>query len=296
MIATAHRRLWLAVICLGLMGFRVALAQDATAAPQPGKQGYNAFDPTPTAQLRAFCTDRPTKSTSPCTVDAGHFQLETDLFNVTVDRGGGQTTTTWLASNPTLKFGLTTAIDVEANVAPYVSVTQTDRASGARSHVSGVGDLFIRAKWALLGDDGGAVALAISPFVKLPTASHDIGNGAVEGGLIAPININLPAGWSLVIDPEVDVLRNAADDGRHLNIAGLLSFSRGLSKTLTASAELWSATNFDPQGTQTQISGDVGLAYVPAGAPDWQWDGGVNFGLNRQTPAAQAYVGLSRRF
>ena len=72
--------------------------------------------------LRPLCTDRPTKSTSPCTVDAGHFQLESDLFNVTVDRGGGQTTTTWLATNPTLKYGLTDRLDVEVNMAPYVSV------------------------------------------------------------------------------------------------------------------------------------------------------------------------------
>ncbi len=79
-----------------------ATATAATPAPAPDKSGFTLFNPTPTADLRPLCTDRPTKSTSPCTVDAGHFQLESDLFNVTVDNEGPLTTTTWLVTNPTL--------------------------------------------------------------------------------------------------------------------------------------------------------------------------------------------------
>ena len=126
--------------------------------------------------------------------------------------------------------------------------------------------------------------------------SVGVGNGAVEGGLIAPISVNLPAGWSLVIDPEADVLKNANDDGRHLNTSGLLGLSRGVTKTLTLSAELWTDRDFGPGATRTQASADLGAAYIPASAPNWQVDGGVNLGLNRQTPAAQLYLGLSHRF
>ena len=255
-----------------------------------------AADDAPASALRPLCTDRPTKSTSPCTVDAGHIQVESDLFNVTVDRGGGLTTVTWLATNPTIKLGLTDTLDGEVNLAPFVSVRTRDRSTGQVSRISGVGDLSLRLKWSLLGESGGAVAFALSPYVKLPTARVGVGNGAVEGGLIAPVNLNLPAGWSLVIDPEVDVLKNATDDGRHLNASGLLSLSRGVSKTLTLSAELWTDRDFGPGAARTQVSADIGAAYSPAKAPNWQLDGGVNFGLNRQTPAAQAYLGVSRRF
>jgi hypothetical protein len=275
----------------------IAPAQTIDAAPPaPDKGAYSVFDPTPVDQMRALCTDRPTKSTSPCTVDAGHLQIESDLFNVTVDRGGGVTTTTWLATNPTVKLGLTNTIDAEVNLAPYVSVETRDRASGNRTHVDGVGDLYLRLKWNLVGDDGGVVAFSISPYLKLPTARSGIGDGAVEGGVIAPVNFNLPANWSLVIDPELDIVKNGADDGRHINTSGLLSLSRGVSKTVTASVEIWTDTDFDPAGSRTQVSGDLGLAYVPSNAPNWQFDGGVNFGLNRRTPAAQAYLGVSRRF
>jgi hypothetical protein len=41
---------------------------------------YTLFNPTPVDKMRAFNTDRPTKSNVPYTVDAGHFQYEGDLF------------------------------------------------------------------------------------------------------------------------------------------------------------------------------------------------------------------------
>ncbi len=273
-----------------------ALADDAPAAPPPDKSGFNLFNPTPEADLRPFCTDRPTKSTGPCTVDAGHFQYESDVFNLTYDTSGGDDTTTLLYTNPTFKLGLTNTIDAELNIAPWETITTKDRATGKTAHASGVGDLFLRLKANLIGDDGGDVSVALEPYVKVPTAPRGVGDGAVEGGLIVPVQINLPANWSLTIDPEGDVLKNAANFGDHLNISGLLSFSRPVSKTVTLSLEVWADGNFDPQGTVTQASFDIGAAWIPASHPNFQLDGGVNLGLNNQTPAAQAYVGVSQRF
>ena len=65
---------------------------------------------------------------------------------------------------------------------------------------------------------------------------------------------------------------------------------------LDGSSEVWSDVNFDPGGTVTQASFDLGAAWIPAAHPNFQLDGGVNLGLNNQTPAAQAYVGISLRF
>ncbi len=293
------RRLAIFAATMALLAPAVARAQDAPApapAPPPDKSGFSLFDVTPTADLRSFCTDRPTKSTSPCTVDAGHWQIESDLVNVTIDRSGGLDTTTWLVTNPTLKVGLTNTLEAELNIAPYEIVTVRDRASGVSTRMTGVGDLFAKLEWNLIGDDGGAVAFALSPFVKIPTASHGLGNGAVEAGMIAPINVNLPANWSLTIDPEVDLLENAAGDGRHANVSGLLSLSRPVSKQVTLSAEIWSDIDFDPVGRRTQYSSDFGAAWIPRAQPNLQFDCGVNFGLNRETPPAQIYLGVSRRF
>jgi hypothetical protein len=49
----------------------------------------------------------------------------------------------------------------------------------ATTRLAGVGDTFARLKINLRGDDGCAVALALLPYVKLPTARAGLGNGAV---------------------------------------------------------------------------------------------------------------------
>ena len=193
----------------------------ADEAPAPDKAAYTFINPTPESLLRSLCTDRPTKSTGPCTVDAGRWQVESDLYNITIQRGGGATTTTELFANPTLKLGVTNNLDLEVNMTPYELVSVRER--GVTTRAGGVGDLFIRAKANLVGDDSGNIAVAISPFLKVPTASHAIGNGAVEGGVIVPVQFNLAGGWQLLFDPELDVLRNAVNGGLHLNTAALVS-------------------------------------------------------------------------
>jgi hypothetical protein len=273
-----------------------AHAQDAAQAPAPDKSGFNPFNPTPTADLRSFCTDRPTKSNGPCTVDAGHLQFESDVVNVTYDTSGGADTTSVLYTNPTLKLGLTNRLDLELNLAPYVTITSKDRASGAKTHASGVGDLFVRAKLNLIGDDGGQVSIALDPFVKIPTAPQPVGNGAVEEGLDAPMQFNLPDNWQLALGPEADGLKDALGSGQHLNLQMPVSLSRPLSKTVTGFVELWGDENFEPSGHVTQASFDLAAAWIPAKDPNFQLDGGVNLGLNNQTPRVQAYVGVSRRF
>lgn len=257
-------------------------------------------DETPTApasaSLRPLCTDRPTKSTSPCTVDAGHLQIESDIGNVTFDHSGGADTTTALYTNPTFKWGVSNNADVELNIAPLETIVTRDRKTGVTTRQTGIGDLYGRFKLELIGADGGDFGFGLSPFVKLPTAGGGVGDGAVEEGLIAPISLALPLNWSLVIDPELDALKNAANQGRHLNTSGLLSFSYPATKTVTVSIELWGDVNDDPEGTSRQASADLGAAWIPASDANLQWDGGVNLGLNSDTPAAQAYIGVSRRF
>jgi hypothetical protein len=289
-----QQQLIAALVALGVMAAGAARA-DPPAPPPPDKSGFNLFNPTPVADFRGFCTDRPTKSTGLCTVDAGVWQVESDVFNYTYDSAGGVTTTTELFTNPTLKLGVTNTLDLEVNIAPYEQVSVRDH--GMTSTASGVGDLFLRAKWALAGDDGGSFGLALVPFVKVPTAPRSIGNGAVEGGLVVPIQFTLPDNLQVLFDPEVDALADAVGSGRHANVIDLVSLSYPVSKAVTLSAELWGDANFDPTtGTVTQASFDLGAAWIPAKAPNFQLDGGVNLGLNSATPGVQAYVGVSHRF
>lgn len=245
--------------------------------------------------LRDLCTDRPGKGTSACTVDAGHFQIETELFNGAFQDEDGLHTDTYVFPNPTFKYGVTDSWDIEANLVPFVEIHLHDSATGATQTMSGVGDLYLRSKWAVIGNGGSDFALAVEPFVKLPTASQTIGNGAVEGGVLAPLALNLGNNWSLGATPEIDVLKNGDDTGRHAALTGVAGISRGFDSGVTLGAELWQSRDFDPAGATQQASFDLSAALIPSGDKNLQLDGGVNFGLTRITADVQGYVGLSLR-
>ena len=246
-------------------------------------------------ELRPLCPDRPSKGTSACTVDAGHIQVEADLADLTHDASRGVTTDAWAFASPTLKLGVTDSFDIEANLAPYVLIRTHDRTSGARSTVSGIGDLFLRAKLNLAGNAGGALGLALEPWIKAPTAPLGVGDGAWEGGLLAPISYNLPKGWSLGVTPEADVIANGSGSGRHLAVALPVGLGHAVGP-IAATLELWTSQDFDPAGTTRQYSLDFAAAWQPPRQPNLQLDGGVHLGLNSATPDLQVYVGVARRF
>lgn len=58
----------------------------AFAEERPDKRAFNLFHATPDALLRDMATDRPDKTESAYSVDAGHYQFEMDLLTYTYDR------------------------------------------------------------------------------------------------------------------------------------------------------------------------------------------------------------------
>jgi hypothetical protein len=260
---------------------------------KPDKHQYWLLNPVPTDQMRSFNTDRPTKANVPYTVDAGHFQYESDLVNFTHQVIGSVHTDTILAPNPTFKVGVTNNADLEVNV-PFAGVHTFGSSTGPSSTLWGIGDTFVRAKVNLWGNDGGSSAAALIPFVKAPSAPIGIGNGAVEEGLIAPLALSLPNNFTLLLIPEVDAFKNSSDNGRHANFIFDVNLSREVIKNVTAYVELWSDYNDDPVVKTTQVSFDTALAWVIF--PNVQLDVGANFGLTTATPAVQVYTGLSQRF
>ena len=246
----------------------------------------------PPAAPTPICTDRPTKSNVPCTVDSGSFQYEADLANATFSDQDGVKTDTWLLFNPTFKYGLTPTLDVEANIAAD-EIVQTQGPSGGHT-VSGVGDLYFRLKYAFLDVDKGALTASIIPYVKAPTARLGLGDGAVEEGALVPVSYKLTSELTVTTAPEIDVFKDAENEGRHLNTAQLVNLAHSLPGGVTLFGELWGDWNFDPAGEVRQVSADAAAAW--AVTPRLQFDAGANFGLNRETPGVQVYVGISQKF
>ena len=266
-------------------------AQDAAPSSPPEKSGFSLFDPTPASDMRSFSTDRPPKANTPYTVDAGHFQYETDLVVYGTGTAGGVRTTSWTAPDPTLKLGLTNTLDAEVQVTPYQQATT--RAAGATTRVTGWGDTVVRLKANLLGDDGGAVAVALLPYVKVPTARNGLGNGSVEGGLILPVSFSASAGFTVVVMPEVDALKDAAGVGRHAVFDFLVNVSHPLTRRWTLYSEVFT-TQSTEASDKPVYTWDEALTF--ALTPNLQFDFGGNFALNNAPPRIQTYAGLSQRF
>ena len=256
---------------------------------------YTLFNPTPTDKMRDFNTDRPTKSNVPYTVDAGHFQYEGDLFIHGFDNTSTPDSqiSSWVIGNPTFKLGLLSNVDVEVNFSAYNSIVTTTPSTGASSMVSGFGDVFTRFKVNLWGNDGGTTAMALIPYVKIPTAPLGVGNRYAEGGLIAPLAIALPAGFNAIVMGEVDYLKNPNDDSYHANFPALININHKIGESVTAYAEIYAnwSTHRDVRDVYTA---DFALAWSPM--PNFQLDIGVNIGLVPAAPPYQIYAGIAQRF
>jgi hypothetical protein len=275
----------------------LALAAPPARAASADKRDHTLFDPTPRESLRELSTDRPDKTESPYTVDAGHFQFEMDAISYATDRddsGGGDLRTRALAIAPiNVKVGLCDNVDLQVVIDTYNRVRVTDRIANTVDRRSGFGDITTRLKINLWGNDGGKTAFAAMPFVKFPTNQNDLGNDSVEGGVILPLAVELSGGWGLGLMTEIDFLRNAADDGYDVSFINSITFSRDIAGRLGGYveffAEVSTADNSDWVGTL-----DLGITYGLS--DDVQLDAGVNIGVTDSADDLNPFVGVTWRY
>lgn len=261
----------------------VVLAAAAPVQAQLGGPGA-AEPPGP------ICTDRPTRSNFACTVPKGLWQVEADAFSWTVFQTPDARTDLIQVANAVLKYGVGDHTDINVAWSPHARATAD--VGGIRSTVDGIGDAVVRVKQRLTVV-GRPAQFALIPYLKVPTAPAGIGNRAWEGGVIAPLNYSLPKGVTLTFVPSLDLLQDADGRGRHVQVTGLVNLGKQFGRT-TLYGEFWTAQNFDPSATVRQYSADIAVAHLLTDT--LQIDIGGNFGLNRTTPDAQLYVGVSARW
>jgi hypothetical protein len=278
----------------------VAVAAAATPAggvdPAPDKRAYSLFNPTPDDQLRSFNTDRPTKANVPWTVDAGHVQLESDLAFFTNDHNNAAQVTqrSWNVLDPIVKVGLTDRVQLDLLFSGLYNHTDlTNRRTGTRQAFEGFGDISLRTKVNLWGNEGGDTAFAAMPYVKLPTNTGHVGNNQVEGGMTAPLALSAPLDLTLIVMPSFDGFKDVAGSGTHAHFSQLINVNRQLVPNVTGFVEFY-ADESARGGTPNFYTLDFGLAWLIA--PDLQIDAGTYIGLNRAAPDLQAYIGIGHRF
>ena len=260
-----------------------ALLALALAAPATAQQ----------APLRELTTDRPDKTEAPVTVDAGHWQFEMDVASFTRDRAGGVRTDIWSVAPFNLKYGIGRDTDAQLVVEPYLRRIERDRVTGARRRVAGFGDVTVRVKHNLWGNDGGDTALAVMPFVTLPTNHRDLGSDRIEFGLIVPLAIKAAEGIGVGLMTEVDMVEQADGGDYAPSFVNSATVSFDLTNKLSLYTELY-AERVAERDSEWEVTGDFGFTY---GVTDnLQLDLGANVGLTRAADDLQLFIGVSRRF
>ena len=268
-------------------------ADEDTGKPAPDKNGYNLFNPTPLALMRELSPDRPDKTESPYTVDAGHFQLEMDFANFTEHNEDGVRTETWNVAPVNLKIGVLNNVDVQFVYDDYLHVRTVDHVAGTTTTQSGFGDFTTRVKINLWGDDGGPTAFGVMPFVKFPTNTDHLGNDAVEGGVIFPLEVKLPAGWDMGLETETSFLRNAANGNYHEEFANMVTFDHAIIGKLSGYCEFFSSVSTE-RGADWIGTVDVGLEYLVT--DNVQLDCGCNVGVTHAADDVNPFAGITVRY
>lgn len=246
------------------------------------------------AQLRDLCPERPGLDTPPCIVDAGHWQVEIGLADVTRDKSGGQRSATVTLGDTELRYGIDSGTEIRASWAAYTWQHDHDRISGERSHASGTGDISLGVKRALLNPGGDALSVAAVAMITLPTGSHAISNGDWSASFQLPVSYALTSSLSLIATPEIGAATDQDGHGRHLAYGSAGGLSADLNEKWNASLEMQLIRDRDPAEPSTQALSSVSLAFKPMAS--LMLDAGANFGLNHATPDTELYIGLSRRF
>ena len=284
----------LALCCL----FAGALPVDAEETERPGtdKSKYNLFNPTPRAFMRELSADRPDKTDSAFTVDAGHFQLEMDFANFTYDRYNLEHRNArfmaWEAAPLNLKIGLLNDLDFQLVLIPGRWERTEDKTTGNVETKAGFGGVTPRLKLNVVGNDGGPFALAVMPFVKLPAGQDHLTSGSVEGGLKIPYAFEVP-GWDLSLQAEIDIVRNRVESGYHSELINSVSLGHSIIGKLSGYVEFYSSVSTE-RNSEWVGTVDTWLTYQIN--VNWRLDTGIYIGVTRAAEDWHPFVGMTRRF
>src|SRR5215510_12383383 len=231
--------------CAGLL-----VAEDATSpspTPTPDKSQYTLFNPTPLELRRAYNTDRPSKTDSRFTIDAGTFQIESDLANWTLDESdtkhGNVRFRSWVFGNTNFKLGLTNWMDLQVVPQWYVNNRTSGPGFGQPLEQDGFGDTTVRLKINLLGNDGGKFVAGFVSSLKIPTNSGHTGNHVWEPGFGLPINYSLPWGLTLFAQTRIDILDQPHSGSMRVQWQNPIGVSRTIVGNLSGYLEFYDAVS-----------------------------------------------------
>jgi hypothetical protein len=259
------------------------------------KHQYNLFHRTPRELRRPLTTDRPDRTESPYTVDAGLFQAEIDVFTYSVD--ASQEGQEGVAGNSfavmpfNLKAGLLHNVDLQVVLESWAWKQET--IAGTTQRQRGLGAVTVRTKVNLWGNDGGRTAFAVMPYVAFVAEPGSPGR-VVNPGVVLPFRVDLGSTWGLGSMLQFEVAPEGSGAPRRVTMVGAASVGRSIAGPLSFYVEVYGGTVLSDATSDWEGTGDIGLTLGVG--PSVQVDAGVNLGFTRQAEDARPFLGLTVRF
>ena len=247
------------------------------------KKNYNLFNSTPKNLMREFATDRPDATESAYTVDAGHFQLETDLFKTERLKSDGATTINNFYCITNIKIGITNSLDIQLVVSPLEVSTINNGISETKT--SKFGDVTLRAKQNLWGNDNGQTALAILPYINIPTKN---GN-KFSGGIIIPFATSFNE-WGFGAQVEAEASKSETANIYHVNFLASTTLSHSLFENFDFFIEGVLSRDNELKAYEYFLNG----GFIFAIAPAINIDAGIYYGIKNASYKTY-FLGLSFR-
>jgi hypothetical protein len=236
------------------------------AEPQSiDKSDYSLFNPVPSDQLRPLSSEAIDGFPDARTLDAGHFQVEGEFvnyyFNSSMPVGYDKAEFVW---EPRITVGLLNNVDF------FIRPSYVIRSFYYGGSYSDFGTITTGVKVNLWGNDSGTTALAIRPYVAIPTQGGDV----LGGGDLALL-VRLPYGFSIKFDSELYATEN--DSGTLL--AGFEN-SMSINKSLCSKADAYWYLNSSVTSDSAQTwFGDTGFGLDYNFTRNLQTFAGIGFGF-----------------
>lgn len=238
--------------------------------------------------VRPMSTDRPDTTESGYTVPAGMFQVEMSFFDYARDADRGKVADQWIYAQTNLKAGLTQSTDLQVILNSHAVAGESERGDATRT--SGFGDITVRLKQNLWGNDSGTTALALMPYMTIPTHTK-VSDEAWAGGLIMPLSVTLTDRMALGLMIEGDIVHDTDTNGYDLEWLHSATLGFALTETLGMYVEI---VGIAGQDADYQGIFDAGLTF--AVSDSLIFDAGVRIGMNRPAPDLGVFSGVSFRF
>ena len=199
--------------------------------------------------------DRPDVTNSTETVPLGSIQVETGVgYEASSSAGSGvERRAAWVV---TLRAGLSDRLEVRLESEPLVHLRASQEDTGS-------GDVCVGLKYRFLDSAEGRwwPALAVQPFMKLPTAGVPIGSGRPDYGVLALASVALPGELDLDVNAGVVVVGQRRPSGYLMQALASASLARRLTERLSLYGEVFFTSRGERAGRDA-VGVDAGVIYL----------------------------------